>query len=206
LKLYFVRHGESKANVLKVFSNQGFKHPLTDKGVEQSLKLASEIKHVSFAGVYSSPILRAIETTLIITKQKNIPSFEVTESLREHNVGTLEGKSDEESWRKFFDILKEWENQNTRDYHYNFGESYNQISNRFTSFIKQICSIHCDDDNLLFISHGGLYIVGMPNLVCNIDYQFTRQNLIGNSEIILIEHKNNKFECLKWGQVQQIST
>ena len=37
MKLYFVRHGESEANVLGVISNRGFQHPLTDTGIRKFL-------------------------------------------------------------------------------------------------------------------------------------------------------------------------
>jgi broad specificity phosphatase PhoE len=32
MRLYFVRHGESKANLLEIFSNRGLKHGLTERG------------------------------------------------------------------------------------------------------------------------------------------------------------------------------
>ena len=41
--VYFVRHGESEANVLNVFSNRGTKHPLTSRGREQVEMLAGKL-------------------------------------------------------------------------------------------------------------------------------------------------------------------
>ena len=43
MRLYFVRHGESEANLLHEFSNSGLKHPLTLTGVAQAQALAGEV-------------------------------------------------------------------------------------------------------------------------------------------------------------------
>ena len=44
--LYFVRHGESEANLLHEFSNRGLKHGLTDKGRRQAAALVHKLKEV----------------------------------------------------------------------------------------------------------------------------------------------------------------
>lgn len=46
--IYFVRHGESEENILKVFSNRGLKHGLTEKGREQVESLAEKLKVLNF--------------------------------------------------------------------------------------------------------------------------------------------------------------
>ena len=40
MKLYFTRHGESKANLLHEISNRGFKHGLTERGFHQAEQLS----------------------------------------------------------------------------------------------------------------------------------------------------------------------
>ncbi|NMF56882.1 histidine phosphatase family protein [Pseudanabaena yagii] len=59
LKLYFVRHGESIANLLHEFSNTGCKHPLTENGINQAKLLADQLSGLQITQIYSSPILRA---------------------------------------------------------------------------------------------------------------------------------------------------
>ena len=43
MRFYFVRHGESEANLLHEFSNRGLKHPLTARGREQVIALAEHL-------------------------------------------------------------------------------------------------------------------------------------------------------------------
>ena len=44
MKIYFVRHGESEANILKIFSNLGLKHGLTETGKIQAKELCSKLE------------------------------------------------------------------------------------------------------------------------------------------------------------------
>ena len=59
MKLHFVRHGESEANLLMEFSNSGSKHPLTEQGLAQAQELARNLFGLAVEKVYSSPVLRA---------------------------------------------------------------------------------------------------------------------------------------------------
>jgi broad specificity phosphatase PhoE len=202
MTLYFVRHGQSEANVLNVFSNRGYKHPLTQAGMEQSKNLAAELKGIEFKRVFSSPLLRAIQTASILTKRNAIPCFEVVEALREYDVGMLEGRSDEESWKLFFQMQENWNFPENWDHHYHGGESYNEIVRRFTRFILGITGAECaEDDAYLLVGHGGLYITAMPSLVDNLSYSFTKKNLIGNSELIVVERRGAGFSCVRWGKI-----
>jgi len=86
MRLYFVRHGESTANLLREFSNSGFKHPLTEKGVEQARAVARALSGLQVEQIYSSPVMRAVQTAQILAESLQAP-LEVTEALREWNVG-----------------------------------------------------------------------------------------------------------------------
>ena len=100
MKLYFVRHGQSEANLLKQFSNRGFKHGLTALGREQVHQLAHRLKHESLSYIYSSPLMRAVQTAEVLSSELNL-QYEVTDALREYDCGTLEGRLDAESWKRF---------------------------------------------------------------------------------------------------------
>ncbi len=55
------------ANLLHEFSNAGIKHPLTEEGVEQARTLALALSGLPIGQVYASPILRAVQTTQILS-------------------------------------------------------------------------------------------------------------------------------------------
>src|SRR5689334_3685464 len=72
MKLYFVRHGESVANTTRTFSNRGFQHPLTDKGIGQAHNLAAKLASHAITSIYSSPLQRAVQTAKILAQTLKI--------------------------------------------------------------------------------------------------------------------------------------
>jgi len=91
MRIYFARHGESQANLLHEISNRGLRHGLTRKGREQAVALAQRLQHRPIAHIYSSPVLRAIETSVILANRLEV-DYEITDALREYDCGILEGR------------------------------------------------------------------------------------------------------------------
>lgn len=96
MKLYFTRHGESEANLLREHSNRGFRHPLTSKGREQAAILAQKLVDVPVPQLFTSPIMRAVQTAEILSGTLGVP-YESADALREYDCGILEGRADEEA-------------------------------------------------------------------------------------------------------------
>ncbi len=107
MKIYFVRHGESQANVLREVSNRGLRHGLTRKGREQAVALAHKLQGLPITRIYSSPVLRAIESSVILADRLSL-DYEVVEALREYDCGVLEGRSDETGWQMWKDLFDDW--------------------------------------------------------------------------------------------------
>lgn len=201
MKIYFVRHGESEANILKVFSNRGLKHPLTARGEEQAITLGNQIRNIPFAKIYSSPILRAVQTTEIVCSILNIKSFVVDFDIREYDVGIFEGRSDTASWTSLSKLEEGWIDPKNRNEKIEMGESFEEIQSRFAAFIKNVeLEFHGEDVNILIVTHGGLLKVGLPGIAENVTYPFAYKNGIGNCELLVSETTDGKTRCLRWGK------
>ncbi len=92
--IYFVRHGESQANVDRLFVGPRFPSPLTAKGREQA-RLAGE--HIKAEGltidrIISSPIERAKDTAAIIAQTIgfNPAAIQYDARLAEYDMGILD--------------------------------------------------------------------------------------------------------------------
>lgn len=202
MRLYFVRHGESEANVLHEISNRGLKHGLTDRGRAQAISLAQTLKSTSFAELYSSPLLRAVQTAEILSHSLEIP-FEITDAMREFDCGIIEGKSDPASWalhiqiREAWILRKEW-NKRIED-----GESFLDICNRFLPFIEELIQKHgSTQNNLLLVGHGGLFQCMLPLTFSNVESEHVMELTVGNTGLILAELTPTGLLCLDWdGQV-----
>jgi broad specificity phosphatase PhoE len=94
--ILFIRHGESEANRKDVFAGCRDNSPLTEKGLQESLSAAQEIKskfqHVD--KIITSPLRRAVDTAHIIAEQLNydVDSIVVDNRLQEYDMGVLSGK------------------------------------------------------------------------------------------------------------------
>ncbi len=107
MRVYFVRHGESEANVLEVIANRGWRDGLTEKGRRQAYELATRLQEEVITEIYCSPLKRAVETANIVGTKLGLP-VTVTDGLREFDCGELEGRGDPESWTAFRTLVQEW--------------------------------------------------------------------------------------------------
>jgi 2,3-bisphosphoglycerate-dependent phosphoglycerate mutase len=196
--IYFTRHGESEANIEKVFANKCFKYFLTNKGIEQTKALSEKLKDKHISIIYVSPVLRAIQTAEIISKELGLIKYEVNELLREYDVGNLEGKSDPESWAKYAKYEKSWETIANRNQKMENGESFIDIELRFEKFIQSIQN-EAIQKNVLIISHGGLLKIGLPKVVSNMNYSFTNKNQLNNCDLVSCKYENGKIVCYQYG-------
>ncbi len=85
--IYVVRHGQVPSNVLGIISGCN-DESLTEKGIEQAILVRDELKGINFDAVYSSPVIRAVQTAEIIVPDKKIIC---DERLAERDPGSLLG-------------------------------------------------------------------------------------------------------------------
>lgn len=197
MEIYFARHGESEANILRAFSNRGCGHPLTEKGVDQAEALASSLAGVSFARVYSSPLLRARQTADIVGRRLSAGSVIVTEALREYDVGVLEGRTDDLAWGEYFRVAELWRDARNHDVRIAGGESYAEIQARFRRFVlglvderRQTKAARARVSNVLCVTHGGLLRAGLPAILDRFDYGFMTDNPLGNCQVIIVDGRD----------------
>jgi broad specificity phosphatase PhoE len=199
LNLYFVRHGESEANIQHIISNRGTPFGLTQFGRQQAGILAGNLSHVPVTAIFSSPILRARETADILSKSFALPC-QVTEALREYDCGILEDRSDDAGWSLHRKFYEDW----TLSWHWEHkpegGESFLDIRKRFIPFIESLKS--SNNEHILLVGHGGLFHLMLPLILTNIDNEFVRAHGIGHTEYVIAELFDGMFVCKRWGNVQ----
>ena len=198
MKLYFVRHGESIANLLREFSNSGIKHPLTERGVEQARTLAQKLSGIPFDVIYSSPVLRAMQTAQVVAEQLHVPVV-VTEALREWSVGIYEGTTDPEGWDLHRKVQEDWYFHNKPESKMPGGESFHEIRDRFIPFIENLVQKNKNTDrNILCVAHGGIYTAVLPVLFKNIDYAFANEHGIPHTTPTVAEVRADGMYCTSW--------
>lgn len=155
MKLYLIRHAESYGNIKgKIISTTDFE--LTEKGIAQSRrigqKICPELKKEPISA-YCSPLARARQTLLEILRCIGQENAEITEtdSLKEMDLGLLEGMSWEERRQKYpeVDLDKKLSLLQAPG-----GESYQEVKKRCKVFAEKFLEKEAEEKNILIVSHG----------------------------------------------------
>lgn len=142
MKIVLVRHGETESNYQGIC--QGVSNVLlNDTGRRQSQKLREKIKGRHFDVCYTSPLVRAVETAMILIGDR-VPMIP-DRRLIDRNLGELEGKN-----RDLYNADKYW------DYKLNFNElgvePVQDIFKRCSSFLDYVLEKHAGSD-VLIVAH-----------------------------------------------------
>ncbi|MHA1617985.1 MAG: histidine phosphatase family protein [Promethearchaeota archaeon] len=205
-----MRHGESEVNITKEFSHRLVDKPLTAKGRLQAQQAGEYFSGISLDAIFSSPLLRALETSQFISKlhpqSKNLP-VRVLEQFRELDVGDLEkSPPTHEAWERFFETWHSW---SAGDYEVSFpnGENYHQLLARMQDGLRLILS----DTNItsaVVAGHGGIFMRTLPSILTNLTYKDLENQYWPNAGIAVanlrLEGNNPTGEILKYGQVTHL--
>lgn len=187
LRIFFVRHAESEANVLGVYSNNGWKHPLTALGVKQANSLANRLLPEKITHIFSSPVMRAVQTSEILSTSLGVP-FTVVEALREFDVGIYEGRPAEEGKDLRKAVETGWYTRQDYAGAMPGGESYLDIRARFVPFIHELIqSYRTRDASLVLVSHGGIYFAMLPEILINLTHAQMQTHRFINTGYVLAE-------------------
>ncbi len=198
MRLYFVRHGESEANVLREVSNRGFRHPLTERGRAQAQALARQMQGIPVTRLFTSPLMRALQTAEILAEAFAVVP-EVTDALREYDCGILEGRSDDECWRMHTAQREAWLKQQRWEERLEGGESFYDIRDRFVPLIdslKERCA--ATQEHILLVGHGGTYACMLPLVLENVSFGTPAAREFPNTGVVIAESAGGSLTCLSW--------
>ena len=198
MRAYFVRHGESEANVLEVISNRGSIHGLTLKGRRQAELLADRLEGEPIVDLFCSPLLRAVETAEILGSAFGLRPT-INDGLREFDCGEIEGRGDPEAWDIFRTLVRKWMVEGDHEARIPGGESYLDIRARFFGMMESsINALDPGREDVLLVGHGMVYYLMLPLLFSNIDHEFVRGHRIGNTAFAIGQGSAEGWNCQEW--------
>ena len=198
MRIHFTRHGESEANLLREHSNRGCRHPLTAKGREQATILARSLEGVSVTRLFTSPIMRAVQTAEILSDALGAP-FEITDALREYDCGILEGQADEVAWQLHCAVFDAWVHHGDWERRIEGGESFVEIRDRFVPFVEKVVEEYRDSlATIVLVGHGGLYRCMLPLVLVNADSDFVLNRPLSYTASVVAEAKPEGLTWVEW--------
>lgn len=143
MKITLVRHGMTESNFLEICQGR-VNSELNESGIRQCQKLKKKLKDEHFDFCYMSPLLRAVQTAMILVgdRVETFPDSRITE----RNLGEFENMP-----RKFYDADKYW------DYELNCSdrgvEPIQDVFKRCSDFLEYVKEKN-KDQHILVVSHG----------------------------------------------------
>jgi probable phosphoglycerate mutase len=196
MKLYFVRHGESEANILRVISNRGWVHPLTEKGRQQVRDLAGKLQTAGIARIYTSPLQRTVQTAEILAQTLGV-EVEITGALREFDCGIAEGRADADAWQLHAWVTEEWALHHRWDSRIEGGESCLDMRSRFLPLVNGLIKDYASrPENFVLIGHGAVYYHMLTQVLVNLPDHFNGP--FPNTGYVLAEACPEGLVCLEW--------
>jgi probable phosphoglycerate mutase len=159
------RHGETDWNLAGIL--QGWMDVyLNDLGQEQARELASAMVSHCFSRVYSSPLSRALETAVIISRVLKLGPPTCLEGLKERHFGIIQGVPKDELAELNPVFLQQILKRNPACV-FEEGESMDDFAARVIDAVMSIGAMH-PGERVLVITHGWVmdvitrYINGLP--------------------------------------------
>lgn len=171
-KLYFIRHGESEANVAKLFAGR-WETPLTKLGRGQAKAAAQKAKSLDIDCIVSSPLLRARQTAEIIAGEIGLAKDNIVFSdlFMERDYGDLQAKPYENARNIDFEKVPNIESTS----------SVIDRAKKAALFLKEHHA-----DNILVVGHGTHGLTLQKEILKSAigEIEVTIDNEIPNAEIV----------------------
>ena len=152
---YFVRHGESEANLARKFAGRS-DSPLTERGRTQAEAVAEVLAQIPFDRIVTSPLSRCRDTAVIIARRQQVP-VELEPDLMEIDVGEKTGSAFDE-----IRGLPEWNDEGFVAWR--GGETLEQVLSRAHGVIARIAA-ESPGRRILVVGHGGVTRILMSHFL-----------------------------------------
>jgi broad specificity phosphatase PhoE len=137
MRLVLVRHGETDSN--KAGLALGRKDvELNETGRWQAQRVAGALQNQAIAAVYSSPLLRALDTACAIAERHDLP-VQVDEGLIEMEIGEMEGLTFQQVRESYPQFLQLWLGGSAAYERMPGGERLLDVQERAWQALERIC-------------------------------------------------------------------
>lgn len=154
MKVYFVRHGETKFNLMHILMGREKDAELDKTGIAQAHEIAAKLKGTDANIIFASPLKRAQQTAFIISDALHL-SVHTRDELAERYFGKLSGKSWDEIEKMTGHSLAEIEEHLNIDLRKYEVEAGSAMKLRLLNFLKDLKKHHAGQTPLV-ICHSGI--------------------------------------------------
>ena len=201
MKIYMMRHGETDWNIIRRLQGRS-DIPLNEEGRRLARVTAEALADVPFTRIYTSPLIRAKETAMIIKGNRDIPVIE-EERIQEISFGAFEGFiCAEDNYTipdpDFINFFKNPEKYVAPD----GAEEIETLCNRTTDFLQELVHTTAYRDDIILISTHGAALRGLlSSVTMNSVAEFWKGGVHKNCAVTILEVIDGKINLLEEGKI-----
>jgi len=188
-----IRHGETAWNVDGRIQGQ-LDVPLNDTGRWQVHRLALGIADEGISAIYSSDLLRALETAQAVARGCDRP-ITTDAGLRERGFGIFEGLSYDEINQRWPEQALRWR-QRDPDFGAEGGETLRAFSQRAVDTVARLAALH-PGETIAIVSHGGVMDC-LYRAAARVALDAPRSWQLGNASINRLLYTAQGFTLIGW--------
>ncbi|TET34125.1 MAG: histidine phosphatase family protein [Planctomycetota bacterium] len=200
LTIYMVRHGETDANVQKIFRGR-LDPPLNDRGRLQAEAAGEVLRDVRLSRIYSSPLRRARETAAAIAEATGA-EITASEKLIDIDFGDWQGKRLVEVKEKYFAAYGRWVNS-PASAKISGGESLSLVQSRAMDELRDIAGSHMEG-SIALVSHR-VTLKTMMLGILDVDLDRFRNIRLNTACISIIEAENGEFSLVRMNDTYHLT-
>ena len=189
LNLYIIRHGQTDSNLKNTYLGKT-DIPLNDTGIQQAKAAAVRFSDVEFDVIYSSPLIRAVQTAQEIADKRGL-NIRLNYGIAERDYGVFDNLTMQEIEEKYPEEHSEWM-RNWFDYVVPEGESAAGVHKRTGEAMDRITENY-KDKNIALVTHLGAarhMIANLLQLRLEDTYRFALDNC--KAAVITIDDDNRR--------------
>lgn len=188
-----IRHGETAWNIEGRIQGQ-LDVPLNDTGRWQVHRLALAVADEDISAIYSSDLLRALETAQAVARGCDQP-ITSDAGLRERGFGVFEGLSYDEINKRWPEQAERWRKRDP-SFGAEGGETLRQFFERGVGAVTRLAALH-PGETIAVVSHGGVMDC-LYRAAARVALDAPRSWQLGNAAINRLLYTPQGFTLVGW--------
>ena len=183
MRIYLIRHGQTEMNAIHRIDSYRPGASLTELGRRQAAELVERFDGIDIEGIHVSTLVRTRETASPLARARGLEPVEHA-GLREIEAGSLEGGTDEASYREYFSTLERWL-RGSLDEPMGGGVSGAEVLARYDSAIEDIERTRAR--SVAIVSHGGVIGLWAGARAAGLTIELVTSRYLTNTQMCVLE-------------------
>jgi broad specificity phosphatase PhoE len=158
-------------------------------GIQQAIAVGQRLDKYPISAIYSSPLIRAMDTAKEIAKFFDLP-VQLHDGFIDLDFGAWEGRLHTEIEHEQPELYKKWKTKPS-DFKFPEGESLDELRSRIGKALNELNELHYND-SIVISTHGAVIRIAMC-FISNVDNSESWNYNMDNCAFAIIRYHNGEY-------------